>query len=69
LRAEEGDLGVHPRASAAITSNERMIWEGGLGFADMEARVAAAPHTPYQIASITKNATSTLLMQCVERVG
>jgi len=55
-----------PGLSAAITSNGRIIWEGGLGFADMEARVAAAPHTPYRIASITKTATSTLLMQCVE---
>jgi CubicO group peptidase (beta-lactamase class C family) len=55
-----------PGLSAAITSNGRIIWEGGLGFADLEARVAAAPHTPYRIASITKTATSTLLMQCVE---
>ena len=55
-----------PGLSAAITSDGRVIWEGGFGFADMEARVAAAPHTPYPIASITKTATSTLLMQCVE---
>src|SRR5262245_25017053 len=55
-----------PGLSAAITFNGRIIWEGGLGFADLEARVAAAPHTPYGIASITKTATSTLLMQCVE---
>ena len=56
-----------PGLSAAITSNGGIIWEGGLGFADLEARVAAAPHTPYPIASITKTTTSTLLMQCVER--
>src|SRR5262245_30459953 len=55
-----------PGLSAAITSNGRIIWEAGLGFADVEARVAAAPHTPYPVASITKTATSTLLMQCVE---
>jgi CubicO group peptidase (beta-lactamase class C family) len=55
-----------PGLSAAITSGGQIIWEGGLGFADVEARVAAAPHTPYRIASITKTATSTLLMQCVE---
>jgi CubicO group peptidase (beta-lactamase class C family) len=55
-----------PGLSAAITSNGRIIWEGGLGFADLEARVAAAPHTPYPVASITKTATSTLLMQCAE---
>jgi CubicO group peptidase (beta-lactamase class C family) len=55
-----------PGLSAAIASNGRIIWEGGLGLADVEARVAAAPHTPYRIASLTKTATSTLLMQCVE---
>ena len=55
-----------PGLSAAIASNGQIIWEGGLGFADMEARIAAAPHTPYRIASLTKTATSTLLMQCVE---
>jgi CubicO group peptidase (beta-lactamase class C family) len=55
-----------PGLSAAIASNGRIIWESGLGFADLEARVAAAPHTPYPVASITKTATSTLLMQCVE---
>src|SRR5262245_38810742 len=55
-----------PGLSAAITSNGNIIWEAGLGFADVEAKVAAAPHTPYVIASITKTATSTLLMQCVE---
>ena len=55
-----------PGLSAAITSNGRVIWEGGLGFADVEAKLAAAPHTPYRIASLSKTATSTLLMQCVE---
>src|SRR4029453_6670024 len=54
-----------PGLSAAIASNGLIIWESGLGFADMEARVAAAPHTPYPVASITKHATSTLLMQWV----
>ena len=56
-----------PGLSAAIASGGRIIWEGGLGFADMEARVAAAAHTPYPVASITKTFTSTLLMQCAEQ--
>lgn len=62
LRVQAGIPGL----SAAITANGRIMWEGGLGFADLEARAAAAPQTPYPIASITKTATSTLLMQCVE---
>jgi len=56
-----------PGLSAAITANGRIIWEGGLGFADIEAKVAAAPHTPYPVASITKTFTSTLLLQCAEQ--
>jgi CubicO group peptidase (beta-lactamase class C family) len=55
-----------PGLSAAITASGRIIWENGFGLADVEARVAAAPHTPYPVASITKTATSTLLMQCVQ---
>jgi CubicO group peptidase (beta-lactamase class C family) len=55
-----------PGLSAAIATDGRIIWEHGFGFADMEARVAAAPHTPYPVASITKTFTSTLLMQCAE---
>jgi CubicO group peptidase (beta-lactamase class C family) len=65
LRVQAGIPGL----SAAVTSDGRIIWEAGLGFADMEARAAAAPHTPYPIASITKTATSTLLMQCLEQRG
>jgi CubicO group peptidase (beta-lactamase class C family) len=39
----------------------------GFGFADVDARVAATPDTLYDIASLTKTFTSTLLLQCVER--
>lgn len=62
LRIQAGIHGL----SWAITEDGRITWEGGLGFADVEARVPAAPHTPYRTASLTKTATSTLLMQCVE---
>jgi CubicO group peptidase (beta-lactamase class C family) len=55
-----------PGMSAAIVTNGRITWEAGFGYADLEAKIAAAPHTPYPIASLTKNATSTLLMQCVD---
>jgi CubicO group peptidase (beta-lactamase class C family) len=42
------------------------VWEGAYGFADVEAHVAAAPDTPYRIASLTKTFTSALLMRCVD---
>src|SRR5262245_28480139 len=55
-----------PGLSAAVVVDGRVVWEAGYGFADVEARVAATPDTPYPIASITKTFTSTLLGQCVE---
>jgi CubicO group peptidase (beta-lactamase class C family) len=55
-----------PGLSAAVAVDGRVVWEAGYGFADIEARVAAAPDTPYRIASLTKTFTSTLLTQCVE---
>jgi CubicO group peptidase (beta-lactamase class C family) len=55
-----------PGLSAAVVAGGRVLWEAGYGFADVEARVAATPDTPYRIASLTKTFTSSLLMQCVE---
>jgi len=55
-----------PGLSAAAVVGGRIVWEQGYGFADFEAHVAAAPDTPYRIASLTKTFTSVLLMQCVE---
>jgi CubicO group peptidase (beta-lactamase class C family) len=55
-----------PGLSAAVVASGRVVWEAGYGFADLEARVAATPATPYRIASLTKTFTSTLLGECVE---
>jgi CubicO group peptidase (beta-lactamase class C family) len=56
-----------PGISAAIIRDGRTLWSRGLGFQDVEARVAATPDTVYDVASLTKTFTSTLLLQCVER--
>ncbi len=56
-----------PGLSAAIVSNQRLIWAKGFGFQDMENRIAATPDTPYHIASLTKTFASMLLMKCVEQ--
>jgi len=37
-----------------------------LGFRDLERRIQATPDTVYQVASLTKTLTSTILMTCVE---
>ena len=56
-----------PGLSGAIVYQRRIIWEGGLGYQDLERRIAARPDTPYRIASLTKTFTSTLLMGCLDR--
>ena len=56
-----------PGISVAIIRNGQTIWSKGLGFQDVESRVAATPDTLYDVASLTKTFTSTLLLQCVER--
>ena len=55
-----------PGLSVAVVSAGRIVWERAYGFADVEARVPAAPDTPYRIASLTKTFTSALLMRCVD---
>lgn len=56
-----------PGVSGIIVHDGRTVWLKGLGFQDVESRVAATPDTLYDIASLTKTFTSTLLLQCVER--
>ncbi len=58
-----------PGLSAVIVSNQRIIWEKGFGFQDIENRIPATPDTPYHIASLTKTFASMLLMKCVEQSG
>ena len=56
-----------PGLSAAIVHDQRVIWDKGYGFQDLERRIAARADTPYRIASLTKTFSSTLLMGCIER--
>ena len=56
-----------PGLSGIIVRDGATIWLKGLGFQDVEGRVPASPDTLYDVASLTKTFTSTLLLQCVER--
>jgi len=56
-----------PGISGVILRDGRPVWQRGFGFANVDARVPATPDTLYDIASLTKTFTSTLLLQCVER--
>lgn len=56
-----------PGVSGIIVRDGRPVWSAGLGLQDIESRTAASPDTLYDIASLTKTLTSTLVLQCVER--
>jgi len=56
-----------PGISGIIIRDGRAVWMKGLGFQDVESRLVATPDTLYDVASLTKTFTSTLLLQCVER--
>src|SRR5215208_3625925 len=56
-----------PGLSAAIVQNERVIWDAGLGMADVEHSVRTRSDTPYHISGLTAALSSALLLeQCVE---
>jgi CubicO group peptidase (beta-lactamase class C family) len=56
-----------PGLSAAIVYDGTVIWSGGYGFADLEHRVPATPHTPYEVASLSKPIAAVLLLRLVEQ--
>ena len=56
-----------PGMSVAIVKDQELIWSRGFGYADVEARRPATADTPYEIASLTKTLSSTILLQLVEQ--
>jgi CubicO group peptidase (beta-lactamase class C family) len=55
-----------PGMSIAIIEDGKVVWAGGLGFADRERGRRADEHTLYPIASLTKPVAATLALQLVE---
>ena len=56
-----------PGMSVAIVKDQELLWAQGFGYADVEARRPATADTPYEIASLTKTLSSTILLQLVEQ--
>lgn len=56
-----------PGLSAAIVRDGSVIWSRGYGFADQEHGIAATPHTPYNVASVSKPIGTVLLLRLVEQ--
>jgi CubicO group peptidase (beta-lactamase class C family) len=56
-----------PAISAAVVVNDRLVWSGGVGQADLENEVPATGQTVYRVASISKPIAATAVMQLVEQ--
>ena len=56
-----------PSLSVAVAHNGEIIWEESFGWANIEKRIEATPHTLYSLASISKPITATGLMVLSER--
>ena len=63
LRQQAGIPGI----SGALIQDGTIVWERGLGFANVEARIRAMPDTPYPVGDLTQALSSVLLLQCVEQ--
>jgi CubicO group peptidase (beta-lactamase class C family) len=56
-----------PAISGVLIEDGVVVWERGLGFANVESRIRATPDTPYPTADLTQTLASVLLLQCVEQ--
>ena len=56
-----------PAISGALVQDGVVVWERGLGFANVETKVRATPDTPYPIADLSQSFAAVLLLQCVEQ--
>ena len=59
------DLNI-PGLGLSISRDDQVVLAGGLGLADVEARIAPTGTTSFHLASLSKTYASTLLMQLVE---
>ena len=51
-----------PGLVASLVDSGRVIWQGAYGFSNVAARTRATASTPFQIASVSKTITGTVLM-------
>jgi CubicO group peptidase (beta-lactamase class C family) len=56
-----------PSMAVAVAKGDRILWEVGVGFADVERNVPSNAHTPYSLASISKPFTATGIMLLVQQ--
>jgi CubicO group peptidase (beta-lactamase class C family) len=51
-----------PSIAVAVAKGDRILWETGVGFANVERQLQATANTPYSLASISKPFTATGIM-------
>jgi CubicO group peptidase (beta-lactamase class C family) len=56
-----------PSISVAVAKDGKILWKESFGWANIEKKIKATPHTMYSLASISKPITATGLMVLVER--
>lgn len=56
-----------PSIAVAVAKGDRILWEAGVGFADVERQMLSSPHTPYSLASISKPFTATGIMLLAQK--
>jgi len=56
-----------PGLSAAVIRDGRVVWTGAYGWADVAARRPVGTETRFQLASVSKTITATVIMRQVER--
>jgi CubicO group peptidase (beta-lactamase class C family) len=63
LRLETGIPGL----SAVIVQDGEVVWEVGLGMADLDRMIRATPDTPYVVGDLTQTLAATLVLQRIDR--
>jgi CubicO group peptidase (beta-lactamase class C family) len=56
-----------PAVAVAVAKDGRILWEEGLGWADLERRIPATPQTMFSLASISKPITATAILRLAEQ--
>jgi CubicO group peptidase (beta-lactamase class C family) len=51
-----------PSIAVAVARGDRILWEEGFGWSDLENKIAASAHTPYMLGSTSKPITATAVL-------
>jgi CubicO group peptidase (beta-lactamase class C family) len=67
--SQQIDIAKLPGMTVAVLNEEKVVFQKGYGFANLEEARPANPDTLYQVASVSKIATATALMRLYETGG